>query len=119
MADITTVDEYIRSFPDDVQEMLEEVRRTIHRAVPHGGEKISYRMPAVTLDGRYVVYFAAWKGHLSVYPVPTGDDAFDREIAPYKSGKGTARFPLGEPIPYGLIERLAGLLAQQRMKRAR
>jgi uncharacterized protein YdhG (YjbR/CyaY superfamily) len=118
MPTFATVDEYIRSFPNDVQDVLEEVRRTIHRAVPEGDEKISYQIPTVTLDGKYVVYFAAWKDHISVYPLPPGDDAFEREIAPYKSGKGTAKFPLDQSIPYGLIERTARLLAQQRSRRA-
>lgn len=68
-------------------------------------------MPTMTLDGRKLVHFAAWKQHTSVYPVPTGDEAFDREIAPYRAAKGTARFPLGAPIPHELIGRLVTLLA--------
>ena len=119
MSKATTVDEYIRSFPDDVQAILEKVRRTLHRAVPDAGEKISYQMPTITLDGKYVVYFAAWKDHISVYPLPAGDDAFEQEIAPYVSGRGTAKFPLDQPIPYGLIERLGGFLARERARGVR
>jgi uncharacterized protein YdhG (YjbR/CyaY superfamily) len=111
-----TIDQYIASFPDDVQLVLREVRRTIQEVVPDARETISYRIPAMTLRGKNLVYFAAWKHHISVYPVPDADadGAFAQELAPYLAGKGTVQFPLGEPIPYGLIERLVVLLVQQR-----
>lgn len=114
MADqFATIDDYIRSFPDDVQEILEEIRRTIRNAVPEAGEKISYQLPTITLDGKYLVYFAGWKHHISVYPLPEVDGAFERELAPYIASKGTAKFPLDKPIPYDLIERLVALLVEQ------
>jgi uncharacterized protein YdhG (YjbR/CyaY superfamily) len=109
-----TIDQYISSFPEDVQIVLQEVRRRIRNVVPAAGETISYRIPAVTLGGRHLVYFAGWKHHISLYPVPAADEAFERELAPYLAGKGTVRFPLRQPIPYDLIERLVALLAQQR-----
>ena len=109
-----TVEEYIGSFPDDVQAVLREVRRRILSVVPEAGEKISYQIPAMTLGGKRMVHFAAWKHHLSLYPVPDSDPAFAAELAPYLAGKGTLRFPLDEPIPGGLIERVVTLLAQQR-----
>jgi uncharacterized protein YdhG (YjbR/CyaY superfamily) len=110
-----TVDDYIRSFPGEVQAALDEVRRTIRKVMPAAGETMSYRIPSITLDGARVVYFAAWKHHLSLYPVPAGDEAFEREIAPYRASKGTVRFPLGEPIPRDLVERLVTLLVGQRV----
>ena len=113
----TTVDDYISSFPDDVQVILQKVRRTIKKVVPAADEKISYQIPTITLDGSYLVYFAAWKHHIAVYPLPTADEAFERELAPYKTGKGTAKFPLQGPIPYDLIERLVALLVEQRPSR--
>jgi len=109
-----TIDDYIGSFPADVQILLEKVRRTIREAVPAADEAISYQIPAFVLNGKGVVYFAAWKHHLSLYPVPTADDAVARELAPYRAAKGTLRFPIGEPIPYDLIARLATLLSAQR-----
>jgi uncharacterized protein YdhG (YjbR/CyaY superfamily) len=109
-----TVEEYIGSFPDDVQAVLQEVRRRILSVVPEAGEKISYQIPAMTLDGKSLVHFAAWIHHLSLYPVPDADPVFAAELAPYLAGKGTLRFPLDEPIPGGLIERVVTLLAQQR-----
>lgn len=74
----------------------------------------SYGIPSVILDGKYVVYFAAWAHHISVYPMPAGDEAFQAEIAPYRSAKGTPKFPLGKPVPYELIEKTAALLAAER-----
>lgn len=106
-----SIDDYIRRFPDEVQLVLTEVRRRIHHAVPDAHEAISYQIPAMTLNGTFFVYFAAWKHHLSVYPVPTGDDAFEQEIAPHRAGKGTLKFPFDKPIPYDLIERQALLLS--------
>jgi uncharacterized protein YdhG (YjbR/CyaY superfamily) len=112
-----TVDEYISSFPEDVQIVLEKVRQTIRSAVPEAAEAISYQIPTITLDGRQLVFFAAWKHHVSLYPVPAGDEAFERELAPYRAAKGTLRFPYRQPVPYDLIERLVALLVEQRMGR--
>lgn len=109
-----SVDAYIESFPEDVRAILQEVRRTIHDAVPGAGEKISYAIPAVTLDGKALVYFSGWQKHVSVYPIPTGDDALTRELEPYRAGKGTLKFPLGSPVPYELIRRVAARFAEQR-----
>ena len=110
----TSVDGYIASFPAQVQGILQEIRRKCHAAVPDSGEMISYGIPTVTLDGRYVVYFAGWAHHISVYPVPAGDPAYQADIAQYRSAKGTLKFPLGQPVPYELIEKTAALLAAER-----
>ena len=74
---------------------------------------ISYDMPTLTLHGRSVVHFAGWKGHVSVYPLPSGDAEFEAAVAPYRSGASTARFPLSEPVPYDLVARIAELLARR------
>lgn len=112
--EFATIDDYVGSFPDDVRVILEELRRTIRQVVPAAHEAISYRIPAVTLDGRHLVYFAGWKRHVSLYPLPQVDEVLARELAPYRAGKGTARFPIGEPVPYDLIGRLIALLVEQR-----
>jgi uncharacterized protein YdhG (YjbR/CyaY superfamily) len=109
----TTIDQYIGSFPADVQVILEAVRRSIRNVVPEADETISYRIPAMTLGGRHLVYFAAWKHHIAIYPVPAADEALEQELAPYLASKGTARFPLRQPIPYDLIERLVALLVHR------
>jgi uncharacterized protein YdhG (YjbR/CyaY superfamily) len=108
-----TVDEYIASFPDETQSVLQEMRRTIHRVVPDAEERISYQIPAITSGGRIVVYFAGWKHHVSVYPVPDGDEDFERLVAPYRASKGTLKFLLSEPIPYGVIETVSRHLLDQ------
>lgn len=113
-AKFTTIDEYISALPDDVAEIIEDVRLAIRNAVPDTGERISYQMPTITLDGKSLVHFAAWKHHIGLYPLPAADDALANELAPYNTGKGTARFPLDKPIPYDLIARLAAQLAVQR-----
>jgi uncharacterized protein YdhG (YjbR/CyaY superfamily) len=109
-----TVDEYIASYPEDVRKILQEVRRTMRGVVPDAGEMISYGIPTMTVGGRYLVYFAAWKHHLSVYPVPAGDADLDRELAPHRAAKGTLKFPYDKPIPYPLIARVTELLLAQR-----
>jgi uncharacterized protein YdhG (YjbR/CyaY superfamily) len=101
-----TVDEYIGSFPEDVQDVLGRIRQTIRNAAPAAGERISYQIPAFTIEGRDLIYVAAWKKHISLYPVSIADEALERELAPYRTEKATLKFPLGKPIPYELVERL-------------
>jgi uncharacterized protein YdhG (YjbR/CyaY superfamily) len=112
-AGFASVDDYIASFPPNVQEVLQEVRRTLHAAVPGSGEKISYDIPTITLDRRAVVYFAGWKRHVSVYPVPGGDEEYEARVASYRSGAGTAKFPLNKPIPYEVIASIATRLGSE------
>jgi uncharacterized protein YdhG (YjbR/CyaY superfamily) len=108
-----SIDEYIDSFPVEVRAVLEQMRRRIHRALPEAQETIRYDIPTFQINGRNVVHFAGWKQHVSVYPVPAGDEAFQREIEPFRAGRGTLKFPLDQPIPYHLIERVAALLAER------
>ncbi len=106
---ITSMDEYIATFPDDMQKILQELRSTIKSAAPEAEEKISYGMPTFMLNGKYLIYFAGWKNHISVYPVPTGSDEFNRKIAPYIAGKGTLKFPLDKPLPLDLVTEMVKL----------
>jgi uncharacterized protein YdhG (YjbR/CyaY superfamily) len=109
-----SVDDYISTFPPEVQTVLLAVRKTIHAAAPGAQESISYQIPTFTIDGRPVVYLAGWKKHISVYPVPELDEELEPQLAPYLSGKGTAKFPLGKPIPYELIMAVVQRLVVQR-----
>jgi uncharacterized protein YdhG (YjbR/CyaY superfamily) len=101
-----TMDDYIASFPTDVQPVLEGVRRAIQKAAPAAEETISYDMPTFTMNGKYLVYFAGWKKHIALYAISDVDDALEKEVARYRAAKGTLQFPLREPMPYDLIQRL-------------
>ena len=108
-------DEYIAGFPPAVQPVLERVRNTIRKAVPGAEETISYSIPTFKLHGRYVLYFAGWQRHYSLYPSTDRlIAAFQDELAPYEvSGKGTIRFPLSEPVPVKLIQAIAKFRAKE------
>jgi uncharacterized protein YdhG (YjbR/CyaY superfamily) len=112
-----SIDEYIATFPPAVQAILEKIRLTIGNAAPGAQETISYLMPAFTLNG-VLVYFAAFKNHIGLYPPVRGDASLERAIAPYAGEKGNLRFPLDQPIPYDLIERIVRLRVQQNVAKA-
>jgi uncharacterized protein YdhG (YjbR/CyaY superfamily) len=114
VARFETVDDYVASFPVGTRIALESVRREIHRAAPGSEEGISYGIPAMKRGGRYEIWFAGWKRHISVYPIPSGDETLDTELAPYVAAKGTLRFRLDRPLPLALIGRVAARLAGQR-----
>jgi uncharacterized protein YdhG (YjbR/CyaY superfamily) len=112
--DFTSVDDYIDAQPDQVRGVLNEVRNIIRKALPKAEELISYQMPLYTLDGQRVLFFAGWKQHYSLYPAGERLVAeFKGELAPYEIRKGTIRFPLSEPVPVKLIERIAKFRAKE------
>ncbi len=82
------------------------MRQTIKKAAPEAVEAISYKMPTFKLNGRYLVYFAAWKNHIGFYPVPSGTEAFKKDLSSYKQGKGSVKFPIDKPIPYDLVKKI-------------
>ncbi len=108
----TTIDAYIADFPKDVQKVLEQVRETIKKAAPGVEEKISYAIPAFTINKTNLVYFAGYKNHVGLYPAPTGNALFEKDFAGYKTGKGSIQFPLEKPMPLDLITKIV----QFRMK---
>jgi uncharacterized protein YdhG (YjbR/CyaY superfamily) len=112
-----TIDEYIAGFPKDVQQILRKVRRTIRVAAPGAQETIKYQMPTFILNGN-LVYFAGFKNHIGFYPIPTGIEKFKRELSAYKTAKGSVRFPLDRPIPFGLISRIVKFRVQENSKKA-
>lgn len=101
-----TMDEYIKTFPEDVQDILEKMRQTIQKAAPEATEAISYQMPTFKLNGKNLVHFAAWKNHIGFYPTPSGTEAFKKELSRYKGAKGSVQFPLEEPIPHDLVKKV-------------
>lgn len=100
------IDAYIRTFPGDVQEILEKVRRTIREAAPKAEEGIKYQMPTFMLGGKNLVHFAAWKNHIGFYPTPLPLIEFKKELAKYEMSKGAVQFPLEKPIPVALIKKM-------------
>ncbi|MGD0794266.1 MAG: DUF1801 domain-containing protein [Dehalococcoidales bacterium] len=100
-----TIDEYINTFPGDVQRILEKMRHTIRTAAPEAIEAISYQMPTYKLNGN-LVHFAAFKNHIGFYPTPSGIEAFKNELSPYKGSKGAVQFPIEKPIPYDLVKKI-------------
>lgn len=114
-----SVAEYIATKPDDVQVLLRRVHGAIRKALPDADEAISYQMPTFKQNGAYVVYFAGWKQHYSLYPASKQlVAAFKNELAPYEISKGTIRFPLSRPVPVKLIERVAKFMAREAARRA-
>ena len=112
------IDEYIARFSPDVQAILEKIRLTIRQAAPDASEKISYNMPAFALGG-ILVYFAAFKKHIGLYPPVSGDAKLEKAISRYACPKGNLQFPLDQPIPYDLIERIVKLRMKQDLSKVR
>src|SRR5947199_7424108 len=116
--DFKSVNQYIASKPKDVRGILQRVRSTIRKAVPAAEEMISYQIPVYKLNGVPVLYFAGWTKHYSLYPANDAlVAAFTDELADYELSKGTIRFPLSEPVPVNLIERIAKFRAEQLARR--
>ncbi len=114
----TTIDEYIATFPADIQAILQKIRATIRKAAPQAEEAIKYQMPTFVLNGN-LVHFAAFKHHIGFYPVPTGIEKFKKELSVYKGAKGSVQFPLDQPIPYGLIGRIVKFRVKENLERAK
>jgi uncharacterized protein YdhG (YjbR/CyaY superfamily) len=112
-----SIDEYIAAFCPEVQAVLERVRFTIRNAAPGAQETISYQIPAFTLSG-VLVYFAAFKNHIGFYPPVKGDAKLEKAVLGYAGEKGNLRFPLDQPIPFGLIERIVKLRVKQNLAKA-
>lgn len=113
----TTIDEYIAEFPQEVREILQKIRKTIHEAAPEATEKISYQMPTFYLNGN-LVHFAGFKEHIGFYPVPTGIEKFKKALSVYKQGKGSVQFPLDQPMPYELIGKIVKFRVQENQAKA-
>ena len=99
------IDSYIRAFPPEVQEKLQQLRSVIKRIVPEATEKISYGIPTFFLK-KNLVHFAAFKEHIGLYALPATNEAFRKELSRYKMGRGSIQFPLSEELPIGLIEKI-------------
>ena len=112
-----TIDEYIAAFPEHVAAILARIRATVRAAAPEAEETISYQMPAFRQNG-ILIYFAAFKNHIGVYPPVTGDARLENAVAKYAGEKGNLRFPLDRPIPYALIARIVKQRVRQNAGKA-
>lgn len=101
-----SIDEYIAGFPPETQQVLEELRALIKASAPDATETISYAIPTFDLNGKHLAHFAGYARHLGLYPAPSGLEAFKEDLKPYKQGKGSVQFPLGQPLPKDLIRRI-------------
>ena len=113
------IDEYIYSFPSATQEILQQIRTTIRKIAPKAEEAISYGIPVFNLNGTYLIYFAGYKNHVSIYPVPRGKDEFKEILSAYKGGKGTVQFPLDKPIPFNLITKIVKFRMNENSKKVK
>ena len=98
-----TVDDYIAALPPHARSVADSIRQTIRAVAPDSVETMSYQMPAFKWNGRYLIHFGAWKKHIGLYPIPKGTAVFEKQVAPYVTGKGTVRLPLKDPIPHDLV----------------
>jgi uncharacterized protein YdhG (YjbR/CyaY superfamily) len=112
-----TIDAYIAEFPEATQAILQEIRATIQAAAPAAEEAISYQMPTFKLKGN-LVHFAAYKNHIGFYPVPTGIEAFKKELSIYKGGKGSVQFPIDQPMPLELIKKIVDFRVAENLAKA-
>jgi uncharacterized protein YdhG (YjbR/CyaY superfamily) len=115
----TSISEYVSTFPENAQKAMGEIIATIKAKVPNAEEHISYNMPAFKVNGEYFIHFSAWKNHIGMYPVPAGNEAFQKQIGPYRSAKSALNFPLDKPMPIKLIEKFIKFRIAENLKSAK
>ena len=111
----SSIDEYIATFPDEVQKILQELRATIIASAPNAEEKISYQMPTFFLKGN-LVHFAAYKNHIGFYPTPSGIEKFQQELSKYEGAKGSVQFPIIESLPLDLVQKIVEFRVIENLK---
>ncbi len=112
-------DEYISDLPAETQKIMKQLRVLIKKIIPKADEVISYGIPAFKMNGKAVIFFAAFKNHIGLYPAPRSNEAFKKELSAYKGGKGTIQFPLDKPLPIGLITRIVKFRAAENLLKAK
>ncbi|HTS45358.1 MAG TPA: DUF1801 domain-containing protein [Puia sp.] len=112
-----STDDYIASFPKEIQKILKQIRATIKKAAPGAEETISYAIPAFKLNGRMLIYFAGHTNHVGLYPAPRGIEAFKKELSQYAGGKGTVQFPFDKRMPLDLISRIVKFKVKENLEK--
>lgn len=115
---VKTIDEFIASYPADVQAVLQKIRTTIQKAAPKAKETINYGIPTFTLEGN-LVHFSAFKAHIGFYPTPSGIEKFKQELSAYELAKGSVKFPLDKPIPYALITKVVKFRVKENLEKVK
>ena len=115
----TSINEYVSTLPENAQMAMREIIASIKARVPNAEEHISYNMPAFKVNGEYFVHFSAWKNHIGMYPIPAGNEAFQKQIEPYRSAKSSLNFPLDKPMPIKLIENFIKFRIAENLKSAK
>ena len=113
------IETYIQQFPDKVQEILRNIRKLIKDNAPNAEELFAYGMPAYKINRKPLVYFAAFKNHIGFYATPSGHSKFQDELSKYKQGKGSVQFPLDQPMPYKLIEKIVKFRVDENNEQAK
>jgi uncharacterized protein YdhG (YjbR/CyaY superfamily) len=116
-SEIKTIDDYIKPFPENIRELLNQIRSTIRKAAPKAAEKISYGMPTYYYNGN-LVHFAAFKNHIGFFPTPSAITEFQTELKPYKTSKGTVQLPITDPLPLKLIERMVKFRVKENARKS-
>lgn len=114
---VKTIDEFIANSPSEVQGILKWIRSTVRKAAPDAEETINYGIPTFILNGN-LVHFAGFKSHIGFYPTPSGIEKFKKELSAYETAKGSVKFPLDRPIPYGLIEKIVKFRVKENLEKA-
>ena len=114
-----SINEYISTLPENAQKAMSEIIATIKAKVPNAEEHISYNMPAFKVNGEYFIHFSAWKNHIGMYPIPAGNEAFQKQIEQYRLAKSSLNFPLDKPMPIKLIEKVIKFRIAENLKSAK
>ena len=113
-AKFETIDEYVSTFPEEVQEILEELREAVRESAPDAEETISYQIPTFKLKGN-LVHFAAFKNHIGFYPTPSAINEFKEELSEYETAKGSVKFPIKKPLPIDLIKKMVEFRVKEKV----
>ncbi len=116
MINYKSIEEYIKTFPKEVQVKLQQIRNLVKKLAPTAVETISYGMPTFKLNGKNLVHFAGYKNHIGFYPTPSAVVAFEKELSIYKTSKGTAQFELDKELPIKLIEEMIKYRIEENIK---
>lgn len=118
MEKYTTVDEYISSFPEETQNILQQLREDLQQMVPEAKQKIGYGIPTFTLNGN-LVHFAGYKNHIGLYPGSKAIEVFADQLKGYHTSKGTVQFPIDKPLPMDLIKKLVDFCVVQNLAKGK